>query len=121
MPKKLIAWVDIPVSDFERAQKFYHKIYDQELIPASGTSRPGFLLKDDSGTGLGAAIAQGAGYVPAIRVYLDAGTDLNEVLNRVPDAGGKIVLPKFLISQEEGYFAIIEDTEGNHISLHSAG
>lgn len=121
MLKKLIAWVDIPVSDFERAQKFYHTIYNQELSPAATPNRPGVLISDDNGTGIGAAIAQGAGYVPATRVYLNAGADLNEVLNRVQDAGGKIVLPKFLLSPEEGYFAIIEDTEGNHISLHSNG
>jgi uncharacterized protein len=121
MPKKLIAWVDIPVSDFERAQKFYHTIYNLELSNASTSARPGLLIVDDSGSGIGAAMAQGTGYIPATRVYLNAGADLNEVLDRVQEAGGKIVLPKFLISPEEGYFAIIEDTEGNHISLHSNG
>ena len=40
-------------------------------------------------------------------------------LNRVETAGGTIVLGKKQISPEIGYFAIIVDTEGNRIYLHS--
>jgi len=41
------------------------------------------------------------------------------ILDKVEAAGGKITLPKTLISPENGFMAIIIDTEGNRIGLHS--
>jgi len=38
---------------------------------------------------------------------------------RGADAGGTVVKDKIKISSEIGYFAIIDDTEGNRIYLHS--
>jgi len=65
---------------------------------------------------------QGEGYVPTnngVKIYLAGGSDLNIVLNRVENAGGKIILPKTQITPEYGFFASFQDTEGNIISLHS--
>ncbi|MDP4207029.1 MAG: VOC family protein, partial [Bacteroidota bacterium] len=45
--------------------------------------------------------------------------DLNNELSRVEKAGGKILEGKKLIKEEIGYMAIILDTEGNKIALHS--
>jgi len=88
-----------------------------------GPQQMGFLLFDQPGGGIGGAIVKGEGYVPSnlgAKVYLNAGTDLNVVLNKVENAGGRIVTPKMQITPELGHFAIFEDTEGNLISLHSA-
>jgi hypothetical protein len=52
-------------------------------------------------------------------VYLNAGEDVNESLERVEPAGGKIVVPKTKITDEYGYFALFQDTEGNLVGLHS--
>lgn len=118
-----ITWAEIPVSDFDRAKKFYSAIYDYEMPEMMmGPNQMGFLLYDQQGGGIGAAIVKGDGYTPTkqgIKIYLNGGSDLNTVLNRVEKAGGKIVLPKMQITPELGHFAIFEDTEGNQISLHS--
>jgi len=45
--------------------------------------------------------------------------DLNDELQRVEDAGGKIVQAKTQISEDIGYMALLIDTEGNRIALHS--
>jgi len=45
--------------------------------------------------------------------------DLNEELNRVEQAGGKIMQAKTQISEDIGYMALLIDTEGNRIALHS--
>ncbi|MEO6668858.1 MAG: VOC family protein [Ferruginibacter sp.] len=123
MQKNAITWVEIPVSDFGRAKKFYSTIYDYEMPEMMmGPQKMGFLLFDQPGGGIGAAIVKGDSYVPSkegSRVYLNGGTDLNVVLNKVENAGGKIVMPKMQITPELGHFAIFEDTEGNLISLHS--
>jgi hypothetical protein len=54
-----------------------------------------------------------------VLVYLDGGNDLQDILNRVESAGGKILLPKTMISEEIGYMAIFLDSEGNKQALHS--
>lgn len=123
MTTNAINWVEIPVTDFDRAKAFYSTIYDYQMpdMPM-GPVRMGFLLYDQQGGGIGGAIVQGQGYAPTskgVRVYLNGGNDLSVVLNRVEGAGGKIVLPKTQITPELGFFATFEDTEGNHISLHS--
>jgi predicted enzyme related to lactoylglutathione lyase len=44
---------------------------------------------------------------------------VQQVLDKVEAAGGKIMVPKTEISPEYGYMAVIMDTEGNRIALHS--
>ena len=53
--------------------------------------------------------------------YLNGGEDLTEMLGRINDAGGNVVLPKTKISDEVGFMAIFMDTEGNKVALHSPG
>ena len=45
--------------------------------------------------------------------------DLANELSRVEEAGGKILQEKKQISEEHGYMALILDTEGNRIAVHS--
>jgi uncharacterized protein len=124
MLKDAINWVEIPVTDFERAKRFYSHIYDYEMPEMNmGPQRMGFLLYDQPGGGIGGAIVHGEGYVPSAngpKVYLNAGANLSVVLDRVEQAGGKVLMPKTQITPELGCFAAFQDTEGNHISLHSA-
>ena len=118
-----INWFEIPVLNFDRAKEFYSRIYDYEMHEMMmGSLRMGFLPMDPDSQGVGGAIVQGDGFVPTAlgtKVYLNGGDDLLTVLNRVIAAGGEIILPKTKINVEIGYYAVFEDTEGNHISLHS--
>lgn len=123
MIKNAISWFEIPVTDFERAKAFYSQMFDYEMTDMEmGPYKTGFLPFDQENGGVGGAIIQGEGCEPSqvgARIYLDGGNDLTVALNRVEAAGGKVVLPKTEIAPEFGYYATFEDTEGNHISLHS--
>ena len=72
---------------------------------------------------VGGAIVTGEGAVPSATgtaVFLNANPDLQVVLDRVEGAGGKILMPKTAIGMENaGHFAMIADTEGNTVGLHS--
>ena len=118
-----ITWFEVPVSNFERAKKFYSTIYDYEMPETMvGPVRMGFFLYEQQLGRVGGAICFGQGYVPSLQgtlIYLNGGSDLNVVLNRIGKAGGKVLLPKTLIAPEHGYFARFLDTEGNLIALHS--
>jgi predicted enzyme related to lactoylglutathione lyase len=46
---------------------------------------------------------------------------LQNVLDNVENAGGKIILPKTMIAGGNGFKAFINDSEGNKIALHSRG
>jgi predicted enzyme related to lactoylglutathione lyase len=45
--------------------------------------------------------------------------DLDNELSRVEAAGGRVLQKKTLITKEIGYMAVLLDTEGNRVALHS--
>jgi predicted enzyme related to lactoylglutathione lyase len=121
--KNSIVWAEIPVSDFDRAKKFYSNLLQEDLFEQQmGPYRMGFLPMEQNEMGVGGAIVQGENYIPSrdgAKVYLNGGDDLTEILNRVENAGGKIIVEKTEIAPDIGYFAMFEDTEGNVVALHS--
>jgi predicted enzyme related to lactoylglutathione lyase len=56
-------------------------------------------------------------------IYLNAQPDLQIILSKVEAAGGIILKSKTIISEEQnlGYWALMKDTEGNRVALHSMG
>lgn len=118
--KNYINWFEIPVYDFDRAVVFYNSIYgiQMETSEANGYSMAYFPAQ----SGIGGAIVCGDGCVPSNTgplLYLNAGKDLEDVLSKVEDAGGRLIMTKTLISEDAGYFALFLDTEGNRLALHS--
>ena len=72
--------------------------------------------------GIGGAIVSGPGCVPSEigpLMYLNGGEDLNNVLSKVNEAGGRVVMEKTFLSESAGYFAMFIDSEGNRLALHS--
>jgi len=118
-----ITWFEIPVTNFERAKKFYSDIYDYEMPETMVRDvRMGFLLYEQLEHRVGGAICFGERHVPSPQgatLYLNGGADLATVLDRVESAGGKIVQAKTFIGEGLGYVAFFTDTEGNRIGLHS--
>ncbi len=122
--KNAINWFEIPVLDFDRAKKFYEQIFDFEMpVMEMGPVKMGVLLYEQQQDSVGGAICIGDGYQPSgasgPKIYLNGGNDLNVVLSRVEAAGGQVTIPKGLISEEIGYMAFFNDTEGNALALHS--
>ena len=119
--KNALNWFEIPVTDFERAKKFYETIYDGEIMEMPFPGGRYGMLPSDMQNGVGGAIAQGEGFEPSDKgtiVYLNGGEDLSIPLAKVETAGGKIILPKTSIG-ENGFMAHFIDTEGNRVALHS--
>ena len=120
-----ISWFEIPSADIDRAAKFYETIFGIQLIPmnVAQISMRMFPI-DDPMTGVGGAVVHAEGfYKPSKKkgplIYLNANPDVQKVLDKVEEAGGKIIVPKTQISPEIGYMAVFIDTEGNRIALHS--
>ncbi len=119
--KSHIAIFEIPATDITRAVSFYQEILniniermdfpelEMGLFPYEGQLVTGVIMK-------------GEGYEPSssgITIYLNAGDDLQIVLNKIEENNGKIIVPKTPHADEVGYFAIFLDSEGNKMGLHS--
>ncbi|WP_020404366.1 VOC family protein [Gracilimonas tropica] len=122
--KNAINWFEIPATDIKRAQKFYEQIFDLKMQPldiGDGLQMAMFPA-DQDGVG-GTIIKNDEWYKPSQThgplIYLNANPDLQIILDRVEDAGGTVSIAKRLISEDNGYMAVITDTEGNRIALHS--
>lgn len=112
---------EIPATDFPRAVKFYESImgFSIETIDMQGTTMG--LFPSEGQTVFG-AIVKGEGYEPTtkgVTIYLNAGENLQSMLDKVVASGGEVMVPKTHIDDENGYFALFLDTEGNRIGLHS--
>ena len=122
--KNAISWFEIPATDLGRAQKFYETIFGITLNPLDlpNIKMRMFPLEDRIGVG-GAIVDSGGFHKPSATdgplVYLNANPDVQHVLDKVEAAGGKIMVPKMEISPEYGCMAVMIDTEGNRIALHS--
>jgi len=122
--KDAISWFEIPSVDLARATKFYETIFNVQLQPLDlAQIQMRMFPVDDPMTGIGGAVVYAEGfYEPSNTagplIYLNGNPDVQKILDKVEAAGGKIVVPKTMISPEHGYMAIIIDTEGNRVGLH---
>jgi predicted enzyme related to lactoylglutathione lyase len=120
-----ISWFEIPVTDMERAQKFYEAIFD---ITMQRMDMPGmkmcFFPLTDPMKGVGGTLADSGGFHKPSEdkgtlIYLNANPNIQTIVDRIEPSGGKIVVPKTHIAPEYGYMAVFIDTEGNRVALHS--
>ena len=115
--KKLIAWVEIPATDFQRAVKFYNAILNLDLNAMDfGHEKMAFFPNDEG------AISFAPDFKPSrdgVLVSLETENDLDGTIKRVKANGGEIVQPKTKIEAEgRGYFALFIDSEGNKVGLY---
>jgi len=123
--KNAISWFEIPATDLNRAQQFYETIFGTSLtaLDLPNIKMRMFPLENMMDVG-GAIVDSGGFHKPSATdgplIYLNANPDVQIVLDKVEAAGGKIMVPKTMISPEYGFMAVIIDTEGNRIAFHSS-
>ena len=117
----LLNWYEIPVTDFARAQAFYEAMLGVAIQPQEmGGMRIGYFPQAPDT--VGGAIMHGPGQVPGgtgTTVYFKGGDDLAPMLARAVEGGARVLLPKTLINEQIGHIALLLDSEGNRVGLHS--
>lgn len=117
----ILSWFEIPALDFARAVQFYKSLLNIEINSEEfGPYQMGFLRVEEGG--ISGSIVKGEGYKPSengVVIYLNGENDLSPILSKVEGLGGKIIMPKTLISEQIGYYAFFLDPEGNKIGLFS--
>jgi uncharacterized protein len=119
MPNQIV-WVDIPVADLDRAIRFYsavlgNAVTKQEypgmtigLLPGSDPDVTGCLHSSETD--------RPSDHGPLL--YFNCKGRLDEAVAAVAPGGGKVLQPKHPIGPY-GFRAIVLDSEGNRIALHS--
>ncbi len=120
--KNSISWFEIPSTDINRAQKFYEAIFDIKMISIDYPHQMKVFPTENPMNITGAICFNSEFYTPSEKgtlVYLNGNPDVQKILDKIEDAGGKIVVQKLEVSAEHGHIAVFIDTEGNRVGLHS--
>lgn len=113
-------WFEIYVADMERAKAFYTAVFGYELNRLESPVELWAFPMHSNGYGASGALARMPGLEPggnSVIVYFGC-ADCAVQSARAAEAGGAIVKPKFSIGQY-GHIALVRDSEGNMIGLHS--
>lgn len=125
MQTNSVGWFEIYVENMDRAQTFYEGVFQKKLdkmeTPDSVQDLQMVGFPGNMETyGANGALVQMKEYGPSPSgtiVYFSC-EDCSNESSRVEDLGGKIVKPKFSIGKY-GNIALVQDSEGNMIGLHS--
>jgi uncharacterized protein len=115
-----IVWCDIPVLDLERAVRFYAAVLAQQIkLGDMGGTKMGVLPHGEGD--VGGCLFASSDEKPVERgilIYLNVNGRLDDAIRAVGAHGGKIVQDKHQIGPF-GFRAIVLDSEGNRVALHS--
>ena len=121
MKQNALNWFEIFTKDLANATDFYGTILNATLTPSSMEGCRMAMFPCDIDKGVGGALTQMDGYEPGpggTMVYLNVEGDLDGVLSRIPDAGGKVLKERMDIAPH-GFIGVFSDPEGNVVGLHS--
>lgn len=118
-----INWFEIPVKDMERAKHFYQVIFGIHMEEMEMGGMVMAMFPYDGGNGkVSGALVKSDYQHPSLDgtlVYFNANPAMDDVIERIKNEHGEIIMDKTLITPEIGYMAYFVDTEGNRVALHS--
>jgi uncharacterized protein len=121
----IIGWFEVPVSDMERAIRFYEEVFAIKMERHQmGPLDMAWFPYNQKGMGAaGSLIYSPEHYTPSqdgVLIYFSSQTgDLADELSRIDKAGGKTLMPKTMISPDVGFMSLFLDSEGNRVAIHS--
>jgi predicted enzyme related to lactoylglutathione lyase len=119
--KNPVGWFEIHVADLDRAKKFYEAVFQQSFSPLPTGDLQGLMFQGDATQyGCNGALILHPMKQPSTEgalVYFSC-EDCEVQATLATQHGGRVFKPKFSIGPN-GFIAIIGDSEGNAIGLHS--
>lgn len=123
MPHNAVVCFEISVQDLQRAKAFYEAVFTATLEKVGDEDTEGWMFpwKEGAEGACGALFKFKKQDVPigpgGTTVYFGC-EDCAVEEARAAANGGTVILSKMSVG-EHGFCAIVRDTEGNHIGLHS--
>lgn len=124
MNRNPVGWFEIYVQDMDRAKRFYESVFQVKLERLNSPAEMNIelwsfpMIKDQMGaSGALVKIPDGPSGGNTVLVYFTC-TDCAIEAARASASGGQIVREKMSIGQY-GFIALLRDTEGNMVGLHS--
>ncbi|MDQ2825162.1 MAG: VOC family protein [Verrucomicrobiota bacterium] len=126
MSENTLCWTDIPVANLDRATKFYSAVLGQEVRKMSEQGFEYGLLPHEEQNASGCLCvgsdSAGSENKPSQTgplIYLSVEGRLDDAVKAVKSNGGKVLEEKTQIGPH-GFRAVIVDSEGNRLALHSS-
>jgi uncharacterized protein len=125
-----IVWADIPVTDLERAMKFYGAVLQRTFMIPEGMesvaieappegSPPPDMTEGTFPVSFDLALTDtNEPSATGCTVYLNSYGDPEGMLKRAEAAGGEILMPVTDMGQMVGFVGFFKDSEGNRIGVH---
>jgi predicted enzyme related to lactoylglutathione lyase len=113
-------WFDIPVSDLDRAARFYNAVLGVRVTKESFDNFKFCVIDHQEGNG--GCLVPGAGEITStggILLYLNADQRIRDAVEQARKHGGKVLQDVHPIGPH-GCRALVLDSEGNRIALHSS-
>lgn len=118
-----VTWFELPADNVKRASEFYRQVFDwhtpaeavgEGAILAQSALIGGSVHPKEKGTINGGILPRTKTFDrPHIVITVE---DLDEKINQVVAAGGSVVQPRHEVNEVMA-FAIIRDTEDNHVGI----
>jgi predicted enzyme related to lactoylglutathione lyase len=116
-----VGWFEIYVDDMSRAKAFYEQVFDVRLSKMDNPDVELFVFPSQrDAPGSSGALVRMSGFdagANSVLVYFTCG-DCAVASAKVVKFGGRIHKEKWSIG-EHGFIALVFDTEGNMVGLHS--
>ena len=126
MSADTLCWTDIPVNNLDRAIKFYSAVLGKEVKRLSDLGMEYGLLSHEEQNASGCLCIRGdsggVNNTPSANgplIYLSVEGRLDGAVEAARANGGKILRARQQIG-EHGFRAVIIDSEGNRIALHTS-
>jgi hypothetical protein len=116
-----LVWVDVPVQDLDRAVRFYSAVLGAPSLKQEHGGMAFAVLPHAEGGIGGCLIPSTDQNKPSANgplIYLSCQGRLDEAVAKVSSNGGKVLQARHPIGPY-GFRAIVLDSEGNRIALHS--
>ena len=116
-----VVWFDIPVRDIDRAVRFYSAVLGIHLKKEQAGPGMAMAMLPHTEGSIGGCLVQNADARPSETgplLYLNTHGRLDDAVRAVEMHGGTILAPRHSIAPF-GFRAIVLDSEGNRVALHS--
>jgi uncharacterized protein len=117
-----IVWADIPVTDMDRARRFYAAVLEAEIPLMDGANGDVALLPGNPEQGeVSGDLVRSEQATPGLTgctVYVDSKGDPEGMIERAVAAGGAMLVPVTSMGDMVGWIGFFQDSEGNRIGVH---